>query len=60
MSEALFIFARKPEDPNDHPLLEAARQALEADPNPRLVKYRVVNGTPIEIEPDEPNSQVQE
>ena len=60
MNESIATFVRGDDDQKDHPLLEAARQALKADPTPRYLKFRVVNGTPIEIEPDDPNSQVQE
>ena len=54
MNESLARYAANRDDPVDQPLTEAARVALEANPNPRYIKMRVApSGTPIEIPEDE-------
>lgn len=48
MNETFFYFAAS-RDPNDQPLTEAARVALEADQTPRFIKEVVdQDGQPIE------------
>jgi hypothetical protein len=57
MSNLIFDFAAG-RSPNDHPLTEAARVALEADLTPRIMKVIVDHdGLPIEIPNGEPLSK---
>jgi len=55
-TESIFDFAcGRSDELHDHPLTEAARVALEANPTPRMLKLIVDHdGTPIEIPEAQP------